>query len=418
MNSQARFNVVPAGRRSGKTERAKRKLVRIALSCVSEFEDPRYFAAAPTRQQAKDIWWLHLKQLSPRETIVDISESELRIKYITGASITVVGMDKPERIEGQPWDGGVLDEFANMKSHAWDANIRPALSDRKGWCDLIGVPEGRNHYYELFEQALNDGKEWRAFTWPSKDILPEHEVESAKSRMDPLIFQQEYEASFVNFAGRIYHCFDSMVHRCPTLEYNPKLPLVFCFDFNVAPGVAAICQEFPELPTPGKLPGTAVIGQVHIPQGSNTKFVCNKLINDWGKHPGKVYCYGDATGGAPGSAKTEGSDWDIIRRMLRPVFQDRLLIMVPDGNPAERARVNAVNNRLLNAAGEVRMLVNPVKAPAVVKDFEGVRCVEGGSGEIDKESDKKLTHISDALGYYIHYKFPVITGAAPRDITI
>ena len=65
----------------------------------------------------------------------------------------MVGLDKPERIEGQPWDGGVLDEYANMKAHAWGANVRPALSDRLGWCDLIGVPEGRNHYYDLHVSA-------------------------------------------------------------------------------------------------------------------------------------------------------------------------------------------------------------------------------------------------------------------------
>ena len=67
INSTARFKVVPAGRRSGKTERAKRNLVIQAIKESSEGEwlDYRYFAAAPTRDQAKAIWWSDLKALVP-----------------------------------------------------------------------------------------------------------------------------------------------------------------------------------------------------------------------------------------------------------------------------------------------------------------------------------------------------------------
>jgi hypothetical protein len=44
-----RFKVVPAGRRSGKTERAKRLVAKFAMRYPNE----RYFLAAPTRDQAK-----------------------------------------------------------------------------------------------------------------------------------------------------------------------------------------------------------------------------------------------------------------------------------------------------------------------------------------------------------------------------
>jgi len=55
-----RFPVVPAGRRSGKTERFKRFLVKEAGRNAGEM----YFAAAPTRDQAKKIFWNDLKLLS------------------------------------------------------------------------------------------------------------------------------------------------------------------------------------------------------------------------------------------------------------------------------------------------------------------------------------------------------------------
>jgi hypothetical protein len=35
------------------------------------------------------------------------------IKLVNGAEIWVIGLDKPERIEGKPWDWGILDEYGN-----------------------------------------------------------------------------------------------------------------------------------------------------------------------------------------------------------------------------------------------------------------------------------------------------------------
>lgn len=408
--SPHRFNVVPAGRRSGKTERAKRRLIKRAIR-GSAFDKARYFAAAPTRDQAKRIYWADLKEMTRPLWRGAPSESELTIRLVTGAEIVVLGMDKPERIEGAPWDGGVLDEYANMKAHAWGAHVRPALADRRGWCDLIGVPEGRNHYYDSYNDALammleeGDASEWGAFHWKSADILPAEEIEAAKRDLDPLTFQQEYEASFVNFEGRAYYAFDDRHKERLSDRYDPDGALHICFDFNVAPGVAAVNQE---MRLPNGQQGTGWIGEVYIPRNSNTPSVCRKLVEDWGEHRGPVYCYGDATGGAGGSAKVAGSDWELVKKELRGVFSGGLHMRVPESNPAERARLNAVNTRLMAGDETVRMMVDPSRCPRLVKDFEGVRLLEGGSGEIDKKADPNLTHISDAAGYYVAKDFPLV----------
>jgi len=409
-DSVHRFNTVPAGRRAGKSERAKRKIVKRALR-GTRFSDPRFFAAAPTRDQAKRIYWNDLKLLVPREFVRSISETELAIRLITGAEIHVLGMDKPERIEGTPWDGGVLDEYANMKPGAWGENVRPALSDRRGWCDFIGVPEGRNHYYEIDREAraqmqeLGPRSDWGAFHWTSREVLPPEEIAAAQRDLDPLTFAQEYEASFVNFVGRAYYCYTEETHGARLRQdYNPQAPLCIWLDFNISPGVAGISQEM-VLPTGNN--GTGIIGEVWIPNNSNTPAVCRKLIADWGKHEGRVMVYGDATGGAGGTAQTQGSDWEIARKMLTKHFRRRVHFRVPPSNPAERARVNAVNSRLKSDDGTIRMMVDLKAAPHVARDLEGVRTLEGGAGEIDKKKDPMLTHISDALGYYVNREFPV-----------
>lgn len=414
--STRRFNVVPAGRRSGKTEIAKRRLVRRAVR-GSDHDRPRYFYAAPTRDQARRIAWDDLKRMVPKDAMRGRpSETDLTIPLWHGGELCVVGLDKPERMEGAPWDGGVLDEYGNVKEQAWGANIRPALSDRRGWCDLIGVPEGRNHYYETAmaaqARAAAGSNEWGYFHWISADILPPEEIAAAKADLDLLTYQQEYEASFVNFSNRAYYAFGDDNKRPLRQLYSPAHPLIVCLDFNVAPGVAAIVQE--REVTPG-LTATCVIGEVYIRDNSNTPAVCRKLLADWAHHTGRVIVYGDATGGARGTAKVEGSDWDLVRKVLHdgdPVqhlkgFGARLMLNVKSANPAERARLNAMNSRCCTADGKRRLFVDAQHAPHVAKDLDGVTLLEGGAGEIDKKKDPKLTHISDALGYYVEFEFPV-----------
>lgn len=253
-------------------------------------------------------------------------------------------------------------------------------------------------------------------------MLPRSEVEAARRQLDELVFQQEYEASFVNFVGRIYYNF-LQGNNCKPLRYNPLAPLMICYDFNVDPGVAVILQE---QRIPGEyerdrngiqmldrpIIGTGVIGEVWIPANSNTPAVNRKIIQDWGDHKGQVIVFGDATGGSRGTAQTEGSDWDLVRRDLSKQFGDRLFFEVDKSNPTERARVNAMNSRCKSANGEIRFAVDPRQAPHLVTDLEGVRALEGGSGEIDKKHDPMLTHISDAVGYYVAKRFPVADRSA------
>ena len=408
--SDKRFRVVPAGRRSGKTELAKRFGVLSALQ--TDRPDAWYVFGAPTHQQAKRIFWRDLKALVPRELMAGRpSEGELTIRLVNGAEITVLGLDAPERIEGRQLDWICADEYGNCKPSVWDENIRPALSTRGrpggGW--LIGVPEGRNHYYEKAIEAQKETQpDWDHFHWVSADIMDPEEVEAARRELDELTFAQEYLASFVTYSGRAYYAFDRATHTQSCPEYNPDRPLVFCFDFNVSPATAVVAQE---LDYQGENPDvaevvTAVIGEVYIPRNGNTPAVCRKLVQDWADHPGEVWVSGDATGGAKGTSQVRGSDWDIIRQELKPIYQERFRYRVPRANPRERVRLNAMNSRLKSAAGTIRMLFNPEAAPYTVNDVEACILLEGGAGELDK-SHSTQTHLTDALGYYVEKQHPV-----------
>lgn len=392
-NTNARFCVVPAGRRAGKTEIAKRRLV---IGClVPPHPEARFFAAAPTWQQAKRIWWNDLKALSPRAMVRDWSDGELWIKYVTGATLQVLGLDEPSRIEGVSWDGGVLDEFANMAPTVWSAHLLPIMTERGGWCWFIGVPEGRNHYYKLYLDARKEENkaEWDVFTWSSSTVLTPDAIALAMRTMDEDLFAQEFEGSFRSFKGRVYKPFDEKTHTARLLpRYNPDKPLVFCFDFNVEPGAAVVCQE---MILPSGYVGTGVIGQVHIPYDSDTLAVCRRLGLDWAGQRAPILVYGDATGGQRRAEAVLGHNWKLVRQGLRSAFPRlRIIFKVPAANPRERARINCMNSRLKTRDGAVRLMVDATEAPAVVMDLEGVRYLEGGSGEIAKKGklNEGLTH--------------------------
>ncbi|MGL4351680.1 MAG: hypothetical protein ACRCT2_14170, partial [Plesiomonas shigelloides] len=238
VNDNVRFKVVPAGRRSGKTERAKRYVVKQAM------KDPGpYFVAAPTRDQVKRIYWADLKRLCFTSVLGDraVSESELQIRLPNGSTISLIGLDQPQRMEGVLWAGGVIDEIADVKAGAWEENISPALDtfnperpDYRAWCWLIGVPDGLNHYYDMAEYARTSGDpDWKLYTWKSSEILPADTIAAAKRRMSERQYKQEYEASFETATGRIYHNYSPKNYTTETIKSNEQL--LWFHDFNFTP---------------------------------------------------------------------------------------------------------------------------------------------------------------------------------------
>lgn len=405
-NDEHRFRVLVSGRRFGKTRLAIEELIRAAAMSPGQ----KVWYVAPTYRQAQQICWQMLKdRLSAGRWIAKKNESDLSILLKgSGSTISLRGSDNFDSLRGVGLNFLVMDEFADIKPEAWFEVLRATLSDTGGRALFTGTPKGRNWAYDLFSRAGTEGyTDWASYSFTTLDggNVSEEEIETARRELDELTFKQEYLADFCNFEGRVYYPFTRETHCAPLGAcYNKNAPLIFCFDFNVEPGVAAVCQE---ATLPNGQEGTAVLGEVYIPRNSNTPAVCRKLIQDWQGHRGRIVCFGDATGGSRGSAKIGGSDWDLIRMEFRKSpFAQQVSYEVPTANPPERARVNAVNSRLKSEYGDIRLMVDPDKAPHVVKDFEGVVLLKGGSGEIDKHSTPELTHLSDCVGYYVISRFP------------
>ena len=357
-----RFKIVPAGRRSGKTELAKRKLV-LSLweALIQKRADARYFAAAPTRHQAKRIWWDDLKALTPAAWLdAPPRETELRIRTQWGAELWVIGLDRPQRIEGTPWDGCVIDEIADCKPGTWDAHIRPALADRGGWAWLTGVPDrdapGQVEYKRMHDHAAGGtDPEWRAYHWPSSDILPAAEVQAMRRSMDDEMFRQELGGQFVLAGGLAFPDFDARcggLHVNESAVYDPALPLCWSLDFNVNPMCSGVIQRPVDADEPFR-----VIHEFTLAD-SSTDVACDAFL-EWcerrGIVPHDVRIYGDPTGNARDS--TSGlSDWAIIRRRMRAY---NAVIRVPKAPWPVKDTVNCTRARIKSAAGRVGLVIHP-----------------------------------------------------------
>ena len=203
-NSPARFKVVSAGRRFGKSRLAAWILIIKALQ--SESKDVFYIG--PTFQQAKDIMWSMLKELlDGTELIEQTHENTATMTLVNGRRISLKGSDRPDTLRGIGLSYVVLDEYASMKVEVWEQIIRPTLADVKGGALFIGTPAGKNHFYDIWQEAKDEKKEdWEAFQYTSIDnpILDPEEIKTARDTMSTQAFRQEFEASFVSFTGGIF----------------------------------------------------------------------------------------------------------------------------------------------------------------------------------------------------------------------
>jgi predicted phage terminase large subunit-like protein len=201
-DSKARFKVVAAGRRTGKSRLAAYLLIYYALQVKSG----HVFYVAPTQGQARDIMWSNLIEIG-HPVIKGSHINNLQITLINGATISLKGADRPETMRGVSLKFLVMDEYADMKSSVWEQILRPALADQKGTALFIGTPMGRNHFYDLYKYAeLKEDNEYECWHFTSYDnpLLDPKEIDAAKKSMSSFAFRQEFMASFEAQGSEIF----------------------------------------------------------------------------------------------------------------------------------------------------------------------------------------------------------------------
>ena len=194
-NRTQRWACLVAHRRAGKTVAAANDLIRAAAECQSPW--PHFAYVTPYRSQGKSVAWQYLKHYA-RPIMKSANEAELFITLLNGAKISIFGADNADAMRGLGFDGCFLDEYGDFRPSVWGSVIRPALSDRQGWCVFAGTPKGKNQFWDIYNTAQRIPSEWFCMALKASDskLLPEGELNAAKAQLSEDQYLQEMECSF------------------------------------------------------------------------------------------------------------------------------------------------------------------------------------------------------------------------------
>jgi len=198
-NSDARFKVLSAGRRWGKT----RLGVNECLDAASK--GGRAWWVSPS-YKTSEVGWRPLRQIARRIPNAEVRLVDRMVTLPGGGFVAVRSADNPDSLRGEGLDFVVMDECAFMQKEAWTEAIRPALSDRLGKALFISTPKGRNWFWENYQRGINGEEGWQSWTFPTVNnpYIAASEVEAARRDLPEIIYRQEYLAEFVDDQGGVF----------------------------------------------------------------------------------------------------------------------------------------------------------------------------------------------------------------------
>lgn len=187
-------------RRAGKDMTAFLLAIRTCLrrTCV-------VYYIFPTYSQGRKILWdsitndgTRILDFIPDELIQSKNGQEMKIRFINGSLLQIVGSDNYDGLVGTNPSMCIFSEYALQDPRAYQY-LRPILTANDGVALFISTPRGKNHLWELYNIAQNSD-DWFAYKLSVEDTkhisLHEIEKEKAEGLMSDDLIQQEYYCSF------------------------------------------------------------------------------------------------------------------------------------------------------------------------------------------------------------------------------
>lgn len=222
-SSKARFRVLVAGRRWGKTLLA-------AKEAEVEIIKPntRGWIVSNTYELGEKVFRVIYNDmiikfgLETKRRSYSPKSGSMYIEFEWGSVVEVKSADHPDSLVGEGLDWLIFDECASCKSIVWEQYLRPTLTDRLGWAIFISTPRGYNWFYELYKRGKDPNyPDWDSWQFPTSTniyIKPE-EIEEARRTLSKQTFAQEYEAQFTTNAGQVYSDFSEELHVVNEQEF-------------------------------------------------------------------------------------------------------------------------------------------------------------------------------------------------------
>lgn len=149
----------------------------------------------------------------------------------------------PDSLVGEGLDFVLMVEAGRLHRRTFTEYVRPALSDKRGWSMMSGVPEIASEtalLYWAYERGQDAAKSqwasWRMPSWSNNVVFPggryDPEILEAEDDLTEDEFRRQYGGEFVERIGRVMKEWDDDTHLVEGLDYNPAMPLYVALDYG------------------------------------------------------------------------------------------------------------------------------------------------------------------------------------------
>lgn len=225
--SPARFKIIRAGRKGGKTAfevenigfKATASVKRLSIRKSVFPTGRKVLYIAPTQEQARNIIWEALKTRFSAVGKPNEQRLQMRVPNEDGQETTIFvgGWENRENYRGLTDVIHItFDEVDTLKYFfiAWKEIFRPMFLDTAGTADFIGTPKKENPNLHRLEKEAEIKGNHQTFHFTSKDnpFLPVEELEALEQEYagDYATYRQEVLAEYVENTGALFK-FDALV---------------------------------------------------------------------------------------------------------------------------------------------------------------------------------------------------------------
>ena len=362
------------------------------LKILGENEGKQMLLAEPVYPMIKDVLQPTLEKILHDigfDYSYNASDLRYRVMWSGGwGDILLRSAENWRRWAGMNLCAFGIDEADLLKnSDAWMMGLSRLRDGNKLTGFASSTPEGFGWMWEKWEESAGEGYELIRGKTQDNKYLPTEFVDSLRQNYDDRLLRAYMLGEWVNLQkGQTYYNFSRERNVDERAIYNKDLPVAVGMDFNTDPCCCVLFQQYQEPPI------IRVFDEISLSH-SQGELLTERMANEIKmRYPDNAYIVVPDPAGKARSTSSRQSDHQILKACGMDVRADRRHPPVVD-------RVNCVNKRLES------IVIHP-KCKALIRDFEQVVNKEG-TRDIDKTSNKLLTHMTDAFGYALVKFYPI-----------
>lgn len=404
------------GFRAGKTYAAVHKAVKLAFlnkgkhgALMEPIQSMVRTVLIPVIEKVfkQDLGWTEGKEYTyvksnPESIVIHFPEGDSRIYLngaenygrLTGRTLSWFGIDEIDRCSSKEIAIEAFKECTSRLTHG----------SRHGF--VTSTPSGFAFLHHHFVEngvdpqgnVRTDRKLYKAKTHDNP-YVPLAYIQTIRTNYTPKEAEAYLNGDFVNLlSGNVYHAFDRAANATTkTLQDFPNHILHVGMDFNVG-SMSAVISVIDQ---------GVVYTLDEITGEANTESLIRRLrtqYSHWAQRQGGVIIYPDSSG----KSASANASLSSITMLKQAGFECKYNGNNPSILKERVPAMNAIFRSQQYVNGQYqplhRCFVNLVKCPVLVKGLEQ-QGFDPQTGKPDKTSG--LDHCLDAMGYFVHMKFPV-----------